>query len=35
MIYKLRDKRMDKSVKFGNAKVYINGIEGVWRIKGK
>jgi len=31
MIYKLRD----KSVKFGNAKVYINGIEGVWRIKEK
>jgi hypothetical protein len=31
MIYKLRD----KSVKFGNVKVYINGIEVVWRIKEK
>jgi transposase len=30
VIYGFKHERIDKSVKFANGKVYINGIEGFW-----
>ena len=30
MIYGFRHERIDKSVRFSNGRVYINGIEGFW-----
>jgi transposase len=30
VIYGFKHERIDKSIKFSNGKVYINGIEGFW-----
>jgi len=30
VIYGFKHERIDKSIKFANGKVYINGIEGFW-----